>query len=111
MDISSIAINGILVLALLVFAGGMVGFLKAKSKISGIAGCVSALLLCACFYVTTSNQFAGIIGAAIVAAILEVVFVIRLVKTQKFMPAGMILILCIIEQLLLAVALFSGTNH
>jgi uncharacterized membrane protein (UPF0136 family) len=111
MNISDIAIYGIIVLALLVFVGGMIGFLKAKSKASVIAGSISAVLLCGCFYVTTTNQFAGIIGAAVVAAILEVVFVIRLVKTQKFMPAGMILILCIIEQLLLAVALFTGTKH
>jgi uncharacterized membrane protein (UPF0136 family) len=111
MNISDIAIYGILVLALLVFVGGMIGFLKAKSKASAIAGSISALLLCGGYFVTTSNQFNGIIAVSAVVAILEVVFVIRLVKTQKFMPAGMILILCIIEQLLLAGALFTGVKH
>ena len=74
---------------ILLVVGGLIGFLKGKSKVSLIMSVsfAAALSLCA----------AGIIFqpyvADILLAALLVVFAIRLTKTHKFMPAGLLLIL------------------
>lgn len=76
----------------LLVIGGLIGFLKAKSKVSLIMSVAfaAALSLCA----------AGIIFQKYVADVLLValvcVFAHRLVKTQKFMPAGMMMIVTIV---------------
>jgi uncharacterized membrane protein (UPF0136 family) len=76
----------------LLVIGGLIGFLKAKSQVSLFmsVGFAAALSLCA----------AGIIFQPYVADILLValvaVFTVRLVKTKKFMPAGMMMIITII---------------
>ena len=79
----------------LLLVGGLFGFLKAGSKISLITSAVSAALL----IVTTLR---GIFqpgfrqtAAEIIMAALLVVFAIRLTKTKKFMPSGMMLALTI----------------
>ena len=76
---------------ILLIIGGLIGFFKAKSKVSLImsAAFAAALSLCA----------AGIIFkdyvADILLAALLVVFAMRLVKTRKFMPAGLMLVITI----------------
>jgi len=76
----------------LLVIGGLIGFLKAKSQVSLIMSVsfAAALSLCA----------AGVIFQPYVADILLagllVVFAIRLIKTKKFMPAGMMLILTVV---------------
>jgi len=73
----------------LLVIGGLIGFLKGKSKVSLIMSVVFAALLILCA--------AGIIFqpyvADILLAVLLVVFGMRLAKTKKFMPAGMMLVL------------------
>ena len=70
----------------------MFGFLKGKSKVSLIMSVsfAAALSLCA----------AGIIFqpyvADILLAVLLVVFAMRLVKTKKIMPAGMMMVVTIL---------------
>jgi len=76
----------------LLVIGGLIGFLKAKSRVSLIMSVAfaAALSLCA----------AGIIFQRYVADILLValivVFTVRLLKTKKFMPAGMMMVITII---------------
>src|SRR5256885_8406747 len=74
---------------ILLVIGGLVGFFKGKSKVSLIMSVSFAAALCLCA--------AGIIFqpyvADILLAALLVVFAMRLVKTQKFMPAGLMLII------------------
>jgi uncharacterized membrane protein (UPF0136 family) len=73
----------------LLVAGGLVGFFKAKSKVSLImsVGFAAALALCAAGIV-----FQPYVADILLAALL-VVFAMRLAKTRKFMPAGMMLVL------------------
>ena len=68
-------------IALLVL-GGLVGFFKAKSKISLLMSLAFAAALSACQlgYLTTPNL------ADILLLVLLLVFVLRLVATRKFMP-------------------------
>ena len=46
----------------------------------------------------------AIIGAFVTYSLLDTVFAMRLKKTRKFMPAGLILIFCFIGQVISAVA-------
>jgi uncharacterized membrane protein (UPF0136 family) len=76
----------------LLVIGGLIGFLKAKSQVSLIMSVAfaAALSLCA----------AGVIFqpyvADILLAALLVVFGLRLVKTRKFMPAGLMLVITVL---------------
>src|SRR5215475_7081764 len=76
---------------ILLVIGGMIGFFKGKSPVSLIMSVAfaAALSLCA----------AGIIFqpyvADILLAALLVVFAMRLAKTKKFMPAGLMLVITI----------------
>ncbi len=78
------------------------GYTRAKSKASLIAGVISSVLLGAAFAVTLTHPAIGMIFGAIVTALLVVVFGIRLAKTKSFMPAGMMLSLCIVVTAILA---------
>lgn len=95
----------LLVYGILVSAGGVFGFLKAKSKASLIAGLVSGGLLITAYSISKRNTSAGFTMGAVVAALLLLVFGARLAKTKKFMPSGMLLILTAIEEVLLIAAL------
>jgi uncharacterized membrane protein (UPF0136 family) len=76
----------------LLLAGGLIGFFKGKSKVSLIMSAVFAAMLALCA--------AGIIFqpyvADILLAILVVVFAMRLTKTKKFMPSGMMIVVTIV---------------
>jgi uncharacterized membrane protein (UPF0136 family) len=80
----------------LLLLGGLFGFLKAKSKVSLITAAVfaAALVLTA---VPGVFQPAFAIGLAnVIMALLLVVFAIRLAKTKKFMPSGLMLVLTVL---------------
>ncbi|MBW4455211.1 MAG: hypothetical protein KME55_22260 [Nostoc indistinguendum CM1-VF10] len=78
---------------ILAIAGGIIGYIQAKSKVSLISGSISGLLLVLAGYFQLQGQSWGAILAVIVTAVLVVVFAFRLVKTRKFMPAGLMTIL------------------
>ena len=80
----------------LLVVGGLIGFLKAGSKVSLImsAAFAAALILCAIpgvFDLKFRTDLANIL-----MAVLVVVFAMRLAKTKKFMPAGMMLAMTIL---------------
>lgn len=77
----------------LLVAGGIVGFVKGKSQVSLIMSvCFAAVLvLCA----LGIGPFTMELSTWILIALL-VVFGIRLAKTRKFMPAGLLLILTVL---------------
>jgi uncharacterized membrane protein (UPF0136 family) len=80
----------------LLLVGGLIGFFKGKSKVSLImsATFAAALVLCAIpgiFDVGFRANLANVLMAALL-----VVFAVRLGKTKKFMPAGMMLIVTLV---------------
>lgn len=76
---------------LFLLLGGYFGA-KAGSKVSLIMGLVSGLLVFVGAYLTMNNPRNGFLFLSAVGGVLTVTFLIRLVKTQKMMPSGMLLV-------------------
>jgi uncharacterized membrane protein (UPF0136 family) len=76
----------------LLLVGGLIGFLKAKSKVSLIMSAAFAAALSWCVLGGYSNTYI----TDFLLAVLLAVFAMRLAKTKKFMPAGLMLILTIV---------------
>jgi uncharacterized membrane protein (UPF0136 family) len=81
---------------ILLVVGGLIGFLKARSKVSLIMSVgFAAVLVLAAIPGMLKPEFA--LGLAnVLMAILLVVFAVRLTKTKKFMPAGLMLLITIV---------------
>ncbi len=73
----------------LLLVGGLMGYLKGKSKVSLImsVGFAVPLILCALGQITQPRL------PDILMTVLLIVFTIRLTKTKKFMPSGLMLVL------------------
>ncbi|WP_179073876.1 TMEM14 family protein [Nostoc sp. C057] len=78
---------------ILAIAGGIIGYTQARSRVSLLSGSISGLLLILAAYFQLQGQTWGSILAVLVTAVLVVVFAVRLAKTRKFMPAGLMTIL------------------
>ncbi len=79
----------------LLLVGGLIGFLKAKSRVSLITSAVFAALL---VLTTLRGIFEPAFArdlANVIMALLVVVFAVRLAKTKKFMPSGLMLVVTI----------------
>ena len=76
---------------ILLLAGGLIGFLKAKSKVSLITSAVfAALLVLTTLRGIFQPAFARDLVNVLMASLI-VVFAVRLAKTKKFMPSGLML--------------------
>jgi uncharacterized membrane protein (UPF0136 family) len=79
----------------LLIVGGLIGFFKAGSKVSLImSAAFAAALVLAAIPNFLDTKFRNGLANGLMAALL-VVFAVRLAKTKKFMPAGMMLIVTI----------------
>lgn len=76
----------------LLLVGGLIGFLKAGSKVSLIMSAAFAALLVICTIPTLLQAGARRTIVDVIMAILLVVFALRLAKTKKFMPSGLMLV-------------------
>jgi len=76
----------------LLLVGGLIGFFKAKSKVSLITSLVfAALLVLTTLHHVFQPGFALEL-ANVLMTVLLVVFAVRLAKTKKFMPSGLMLV-------------------
>ena len=76
----------------LLLIGGLIGFFKGKSKVSLITSAVfAALLILTTLHGVFQPGFALLV-ANLTLVVLLLVFAVRLGKTRKFMPNGLILV-------------------
>ena len=88
----------------LTIIGGIVGYVKAGSVPSIIAGAITGLLLIIAAAILPEHRAAGLATAFIVSLLLAGQFVPKLIRTGKVMPAGMMSILSVIGLVVAIVA-------
>jgi uncharacterized membrane protein (UPF0136 family) len=89
----------------LLIAGGIVGYLKAGSRPSVIAGTISGLIAFAALGISTRDVLGFRIGA-VLAVLMLIVFDIRFFKTRKIMPSGLLAFLSLIVLIVLGFQIF-----
>jgi uncharacterized membrane protein (UPF0136 family) len=73
--------------ALVLIAGGVMGFIKAGSKISLISGLVMGILVTISSYLYASTPKLALMIGTFLSCIAATFFIVRLIKTKKAMPA------------------------
>ena len=96
------------VYALLLAVGGVMGYAKAKSRPSLIAGTASAVLELIALALTWRNIGFGLWLGAFIAVGLTVFFGMRYFKNRKFMPGGMMAVVSLVVTMILTLALIPG---
>lgn len=76
----------------LLVAGGLVGFVKAGSKISLVTSAAFAVLLALC----ATGLIHPLYITEIILGVLAGVFCVRYLKTSKFMPSGLLLLFTVV---------------
>ncbi len=87
-----IAISATIAYGLMSGLGGIWGYIKSQSKPSLISGCLSGILLLIAAAMQIRGSSLGLLLSRIIILLLVAVFTIRLTKTGKFMPSGIMLI-------------------
>jgi uncharacterized membrane protein (UPF0136 family) len=83
----------ILIYALVVLLGGVIGYVKAKSQVSLFSGVGSGIALLVAWFVSRQLPLVGLGLATLLALVLLIVFIMRFSRTRAFMPAGAMVIL------------------
>lgn len=93
------------VFGVLTIAGGVVGFVKAKSRASLIAGTVAGVLLLLSGYLVGTRGRDGLFLGLAVSLSLAARFVGAYARSRKVMPAGVMAALGVIGVVLTALAI------
>jgi len=82
-----------IIFGILTIAGGIVGYVKAGSMASIVAGSISGLLLLLAAWLMPEHQAAGLVVALLVSLLLAAQFIPKFFRTFKVMPAGLMAVL------------------
>jgi len=93
-----------IVFGLLTIVGGVMGYVKAGSTASIIAGSISGILLLLAAFLLPGNLAVGLALAAVVSIALAGRFVPAFIKTGHVMPAGLMSVLSVIGIIMAIVA-------
>ncbi len=85
-----------IVFGVLTIAGGIIGYIKAGSTASIIAGSITGILLLVGAWLLPEHTVAGLAIVLIISFVLAAQFVPKFISTGKAMPAGMMSILSVI---------------
>lgn len=85
-----------LIFGALTIIGGVIGYVKAGSLPSIIAGSITGLLLLVAGWILPGNRTTGLIIALIVSLLLAAQFIPKFVRTKSLMPAGLMSLLSVI---------------
>ena len=95
----------VLIYGALVVLGGVMGYVKAKSKPSLYAGLGFGFALVISGQMLWQGNTRVLPGATVLAAILLVVMGIRFARTKKFMPAGLVALMSLAAVIVLVQAI------
>ncbi|HVF71180.1 MAG TPA: TMEM14 family protein [Chthoniobacterales bacterium] len=93
-----------MIFGLLTIAGGVMGYVKAGSTASIVAGAISGIALIVAAYLLPGNVVLGLAIAALVSLLLAGRFIPAFMKTGNVMPAGLMSALSVIGVILAIVA-------
>ncbi len=93
-----------IIFGILTIAGGVIGYVKAGSVPSIIAGAISGILLLVAAFLLPDYRIAGLVIGLFVSLLLAAQFIPKLIRTGKAMPAGMMSILSVIGIVMAIVA-------
>jgi uncharacterized membrane protein (UPF0136 family) len=93
-----------LIFGALTIVGGVVGYVKAGSLPSIIAGAITGVLLLVAGALLPEHRAAGLATAFVISLLLAAQFVPKFIRTGKVMPAGLMSILSVIGLVVAIVA-------
>ncbi|PYL35812.1 MAG: hypothetical protein DMF35_02170 [Verrucomicrobia bacterium] len=93
-----------LIFGALTILGGVIGYVKAGSVPSIIAGAITGVLLLVAGALLPEHRAAGLAAAFIVSLLLAAQFAPKFIRTGKVMPAGLMSILSVIGIVVAVVA-------
>jgi uncharacterized membrane protein (UPF0136 family) len=82
-----------IVFGVLTIAGGVVGYVKAGSAASIIAGSIAGVVLLIAAFLLPEYRTVGLATALIISLLLAAQFIPKFLRTGRVMPAGMMSIL------------------
>src|SRR4051812_49982188 len=82
-----------IIFGLLTIIGGVIGYVKAGSTASIIAGAISGIALLIAAFLLSGNAALGLIIAGVVSVLLAGRFIPNFMQTGKIMPAGLMAVL------------------
>jgi uncharacterized membrane protein (UPF0136 family) len=85
-----------IVFGLLTIAGGIIGYFKAGSVASIIAGSISGVLLLVAAFVLPQFRMAGLVLGLVISLLLAAQFFPKFFRTGKVMPAGLMALLSLL---------------
>ena len=94
-----------LIFGLLTIVGGVMGYVKAGSTASIIAGSIAGILLLIAAWMLPGNLTPGLILALVVSVALAGRFLPAFIKTGHLMPAGLMSVLSVIGIVMAIIAL------
>lgn len=85
-----------LVFGVLTIAGGIIGYVKAGSAISLVAGAITGILLVVAGWLLPQHRELGLALGLLTSAILAGQFIPRVFRTRRLVPAGVMSLLSVI---------------
>ena len=93
-----------IVFGVLTIVGGIIGYVKAGSVVSIIAGSITGVLLLVAAFLLPEHRLVGLATALIVSLLLAAQFIPKLLRTGRVMPAGIMSVLSVIGVIVVIVA-------
>jgi uncharacterized membrane protein (UPF0136 family) len=96
-----------LVFGIITIAGGVIGYIKAGSVVSVVAGAITGILLVVAAFIIPMHRELGLGLAILVSAVLAGQFIPRVFRTRRLVPAGIMSVLSVIG-IIVAIAAWLG---
>jgi uncharacterized membrane protein (UPF0136 family) len=93
-----------IIFGILTIAGGIIGYVKAGSVPSIIAGSVTGVLLLVAAFLLPQHRAVGLATAFIISLLLAGQFIPKFLRTGRLMPAGMMSVLSVIGIIVAVIA-------